>query len=190
MLAVFERSISKTPIELSLPGLGTDRFNMSPEEIAELFGAWKSDSTFYHVRNSNFLALSNVDEYYPRSIVVMDDIYCMFCGALDNISELRQYYGLSKKAGEATIIVEAYKVLRDRAPPGQVVADLQGSFGFILFDRRDSILYIASDRDARVELYWGVATDGSLVCADDHNVISACCGNACMTFPRGKPQAP
>ncbi|GFP98289.1 stem-specific protein tsjt1 [Phtheirospermum japonicum] len=192
MLAVFEKSISKTPIELSLPGVRTGRFNRSPEEIAELFGSWKSDSTFYHVSNCNFLALSHIDEYYPRSIVVMDDIYCIFSGALDNSSELRQLYGLSKKAAEATIIVEAYKMLCDRAPypPGQVIADLQGSFAFILFDRRDSVLFLASDRDAHVRLYWGTATDGSLVCADDQNVISTCCGNAYTTFPRGKPQAP
>lgn len=80
-----------------------------------------------------------------RSIVVMEDIFCIFSGALDNICDLRKYYGLSRQATEAMIMVEAYKVLRDRAPypPDQVIKELEGKFSFILFDSKTSTLFLA-----------------------------------------------
>ncbi|KAI3456272.1 hypothetical protein Pfo_012935 [Paulownia fortunei] len=85
------------------------------------------------------------------------------------------------------IIVEAYKVLRDRAPypPDQVVKELEGKFAFILFDSKASILFLARDRDGCVQLHWGTAADGSLVCTDDPNVISAAWGTCYTPFPPG-----
>lgn len=75
----------------------------------------------------------------------MDDIFCIFSGALDNTSDLSRYYGLHRQTTEAMIIVEAYKVLRDRAPypPDQVIKGLEGKFSFVLFDSRSSVLFIA-----------------------------------------------
>lgn len=86
-----------------------------------------------------------IDFVIIRSIVVMDDIFCIFSGALDNTCDLRRYYGLSRQATEAMIIIEAYKVLRDRAPypPDQVIKELEGKFAFILFDSKASVLLLA-----------------------------------------------
>ncbi|KAK4491667.1 hypothetical protein RD792_002431, partial [Penstemon davidsonii] len=180
MLAVFDKSVGKPPNELSIPFVGSKCLNSSPEEIAEVFRSWRSDSTFYNLSSGNFLALSHEDEnpVYPRSIVVMDDIFCIFSGALDNTCDLRRHYGLSRQATEAMIIVEAYKVLRDRAPypPDQVVKELEGKFAFILYDSKASVIFLARDRDGCVQLHWGTAAGGSLVCTDDPNVISAACG--------------
>lgn len=80
-----------------------------------------------------------------RSIVVMDDIFCIFTGNLYNTCELRRHYGLSRQATESMIIVEAYKVLRDRAPypPDQVIKELEGKFAFILFDSKAAKLFLA-----------------------------------------------
>ncbi|PIN19737.1 hypothetical protein CDL12_07585 [Handroanthus impetiginosus] len=189
MLAVFNKSIGKPPKELSLPVAGGNCSNSSPQEIAEVFRSWRSDSTFYNLSSGNFLALSHHDENpaHPRSIVVMDDIFCIFSGVLHNTCDLRRHYGLSRQATEAMIIVEAYKVLRDRAPypPDQVVKGLEGKFAFILFDSKASVLFLARDRDGCVQLHWGTAADGSLVCTDDPNVISASCGNRHTPFPPG-----
>ncbi|XP_011096293.1 stem-specific protein TSJT1 [Sesamum indicum] len=188
MLAVFERSIANPPKELSLP-VGRNHLNSSPEEIAEIFRSWRSDSTFYNLSSGNFLALSHRDENpaHPRCIIVMDDIFCIFSGALYNTCDLRRHYGLSRQATEAMIIIEAYKVLRDRAPypPDQVVKELEGKFAFILFDSKTSTLFLARDRDGCVQLHWGTAADGSLVCTDDPNVISAACGKCYTPFPPG-----
>ena len=43
------------------------------------------------------------------------------------------------------VVVEAYKVLRDRAPypPDQVIRDLEGKFAFILFDAKGGTLFTA-----------------------------------------------
>ncbi|KAL8032613.1 hypothetical protein ABFX02_13G107700 [Erythranthe guttata] len=189
MLAVFEKSIGKPPIELSLPAVGRKCLNGSPEEIAETFRSWRSDSTFYCFSNCNFLALSHEGEnpVYPRSIVVMDDIFCIFSGALYNTCELRRHYGLSRQATEAMIVIEAYRVLRDRAPypPDQVVKELEGKFAFILFDSKASVLFLSRDHDGSVQLHWGIADDGSLVCTDDPNVISEACGKCYTPFPPG-----
>ncbi|KAK4399107.1 Stem-specific protein TSJT1 [Sesamum angolense] len=151
MLAVFEKSIANPPKELSLP-VGRNHSNSSPEEIAEIFRSWRSDSTFYNLSSGNFLALSHRDENpaHPRCIIVMDDIFCIFSGALYNTCDLRRHYGLSRQATEAMIIIEAYK-----------------------------------DRDGCVQLHWGTAADGSLVCTDDPNVISAACGKCYTPFPPG-----
>lgn len=75
----------------------------------------------------------------------MDDVFCIFSGALDNTFDLRKHYGLSRQATEAMIMVEAYKVLRDRAPypPDQVIKELEGKFAFILFDSKASTLFLA-----------------------------------------------
>lgn len=188
MLAVFAKSVGKPPKELSLPVVGSNCLNSS-DEIAETFRSWRSDCTFYHLSSGNFLALSHQDENptIPRSVVVMDDIFCIFSGALHNTCDMRRHYGLSRQATEAMIIVEAYKVLRDRAPypPDQVVKELEGKFAFILFDSKASTLFLAKDRDGGVQLYWGTAGHGSLVCTDDPNVISAACGKRYAPFPPG-----
>jgi asparagine synthetase B (glutamine-hydrolysing) len=80
-----------------------------------------------------------------RYTVVTDGIFCIFIGALENTSELRRHYGLSRQATEAMVVVEAYKVLRDRAPypPDQVIKDLEGKFAIILFDATSQTLFLA-----------------------------------------------
>ena len=80
-----------------------------------------------------------------RSIVVLDDIFCIFMGSLANIAELRHHYGLARQATEAMIVIEAYKALRDRAPypPDQVAKHLDGKFAFIIFDAKTYTLFIA-----------------------------------------------
>lgn len=66
-------------------------------------------------------------------------------GSLANIGDLRHHYGLPRQVTEAMVVVEAYKVLRDRAPypPDQVVKHLDGKFAFIIFDVKTNTLFIA-----------------------------------------------
>ena len=80
----------------------------------------------------------------------MENMFCVFKGKLDNISELSKYYGLNKHANEARLVVEMYKVLRDRAvlyPVDQVIKDLTGAFAFILFDDTTCTLFFATVRE-------------------------------------------
>ncbi|XP_028086057.1 stem-specific protein TSJT1-like [Camellia sinensis] len=189
MLAGFEKSTGKPPEELSLPWKGMPDLKTG-EETVEIFRSWRPHSMLFNLPNGNSMALSHEDEcpLHPRSIVVVDDVYCIFLGMLlENTCDLRSHYGLSRQVTEAMVVVEAYKVLRDRTPypPDQVVRDLQGKFAFVLFDARANTLFIARDRDGCIPLQWRMARDGSLVCSDDPNVIAEACGNCCTFFPPG-----
>ncbi|EOY28269.1 hypothetical protein QUC31_012943 [Theobroma cacao] len=190
MLAVFEKAIGNPPEELRLPSVGLDlEGKKTLEEILGTFRLLWPQSTLYHLSNGNFMALSHEAEspLHPRSMVVMDDIFCIFVGNLANMPELRRHYGLSRQATEAMVVIEAYKVLRDRAPypPDQVIKDLEGKFAFILFDAKSVTLFVARDREGSVELKWGMAGDGSLVFSDDPNTVQEACGKSCAPFPPG-----
>ncbi|KAK6932552.1 protein of unknown function DUF3700 [Dillenia turbinata] len=188
MLAVFEKLTGKAPEELCLPSMGSQR-GKTQQEILEMFKSSRPDSVVYHLSNGNFMALSHEDEnpIHPRSTVVMDDVFCIFIGSLENISDLRRHYGLSRQATDAVVVVEAFKVLRDRAPypPDQVVKDLEGKFAFLLFDAKSTTLFAARDRDGGMKMMWGMAGDGSLVCSDDRKIMSEACGNCSAPFPQG-----
>ncbi|XP_058201837.1 stem-specific protein TSJT1-like [Rhododendron vialii] len=129
MLAVFEKSIGNPREELRLPLKGKMPLlggSKTGEEIVEIFRSWRLDSTLQSLPNgSSNMVLSHEDEctLHPRSIVVVDNVSCIFVGLLENMCELRRHYGLSRRATEAMVVVEAYKVLRDRAPypPDQVI---------------------------------------------------------------------
>jgi len=74
-------------------------------------------------------------------------VFCLFAGVLDNLGRLSQQYGLSTKgANEVLLVIEAYKTLRDRAPyPASfMLAQLTGSYAFVLFDKSTNTLLVAS----------------------------------------------
>jgi asparagine synthetase B (glutamine-hydrolysing) len=59
---------------------------------------------------------------------------------------LNKQYGLSKGSNEAMFIIEAYRTLRDRGPylADQVLKELDGSFGFVIYDNKDGTVFAAS----------------------------------------------
>lgn len=75
----------------------------------------------------------------------MDEIYCIFFGDLNNLSSLLKQYGLSKGTNEAMFIIEAYRTLRDRGPypADQVLKDLEGSYGFVVYDSKAGSVFAA-----------------------------------------------
>jgi hypothetical protein len=82
----------------------------------------------------------------PRLFGAVNDIFCLFQGHIENIANLKQHYGLSKTANEVTILIEAYRTLRDRGPvpASQVVRDLSGKFAFILYDTLSKSTFVAA----------------------------------------------
>ena len=75
----------------------------------------------------------------------MDNMYCIFLGHLNNLSTLIKQYGLAKNTNEAMLVIEAYRTLRDRGPypADQVLKDLEGSFGFVIYDKSVSAVFTA-----------------------------------------------
>jgi asparagine synthetase B (glutamine-hydrolysing) len=81
-----------------------------------------------------------------RTLAVVDDVYCICVGMLENLAMLRQRYGLGKSVHEVELIIEMYRSLRDRGgySADQVIGELAGSFAFVLFDNKMRKLLVAS----------------------------------------------
>lgn len=118
---------------------------------------------------------------------MVDDIFCLFQGHLENVANLKQQYGLNKTATEVIIIIEAYRTLRDRGPypANQVVRDFQGKFAFILYDSGSKTAFVAADADGNVPFVWGTDADGNLVFSDEAEIVTASCGKSWAPFPKG-----
>lgn len=80
-----------------------------------------------------------------RLFAAVDDMFCIFEGHIENVPFLKQQYGLTKTATEVTIVIEAYRTLRDRGPysADQVVRDFHGKFAFMLFDCSTKNVFLA-----------------------------------------------
>ncbi|MQL73808.1 hypothetical protein Taro_006174 [Colocasia esculenta] len=191
MLGVFSGTVVVPPEELVAAGSRTPSPKTRAGELVERFlRAAPAPAVSVKVGSDDgILAYSHGGEspFHPRSFAVKDDIFCLFEGVLDNLGSLRQHYGLSKNTTEVLLVIEAYKALRDRAPypPSHMVGHLSGSFAFILFDRSTSTLFVASDPDGRVPLYWGITADGYVAFANDVNLLKGSCGKSLASFPQG-----
>lgn len=72
-------------------------------------------------------------------------MYCLFLGNLNNLCALNKQYGLAKGTNEPMFVIQAYKTLRDRGPypAHSVLKDLEGSFGFVVFDFKAKTVFIS-----------------------------------------------
>ncbi|KAH6768501.1 aluminum induced protein with YGL and LRDR motifs [Perilla frutescens var. frutescens] len=189
MLAVFDKSVAKSPDALaqhpeneSLPAL-KDGF------LATYFSSVHPGSVVINLASAGFMAYSSdrQNPVLPRLFAVMDDIFCLFEGHIQNVAHLKQQYGLNKTANEVIIVIEAYRTLRDRGPypADQVVRDIQGKFAFVLFDSASNNAFVASDADGNVPFFWGTDADGHLVLSTDGEVVKQGCGKSFAPFPKG-----
>uniref|UniRef100_A0A2N9I7I9 DUF3700 domain-containing protein n=1 Tax=Fagus sylvatica TaxID=28930 RepID=A0A2N9I7I9_FAGSY len=122
-----------------------------------------------------------------RLFAVVDDIFCLFQGHIENVALLKQQYGLNKTANEVVIVIEAYRTLRDRGPypADQVVRDIHGKFAFILYESTSKATFIAADADGSVPFFWGNDSEGHLVLSDDAEIVKKGCGKSFAPFPKG-----
>ncbi|XP_019080376.2 asparagine synthetase [glutamine-hydrolyzing] 1, partial [Vitis vinifera] len=125
--------------------------------------------------------------FFVRLFAVVDDIFCLFQGHIENVALLKQQYGLNKTTNEVIIVIEAYRTLRDRGPypADQVVRDLHGKFAFVLYDSSNRTAFLAADADESVPFFWGVDSEGHLVLSDDEETVKKGCGKSFAPFPKG-----
>ncbi|KAK6133389.1 hypothetical protein DH2020_032853 [Rehmannia glutinosa] len=192
MLAVFKNGVVNPPNELRSPtSKQTFARPKSPEEMLKDFLASNPINGFsLGFADKGFLAYAP-----PQSSVMsqqrlfcgVNDVYCIFLGSLNNLCTLNKQYGLSKGVNEAMFVIEAYCTLRDRGPipAHQVLKDLEGSFGFVIYDNKAGIVFAASGTDKAVNLFWGVAADNSVMISDNVDIIKASCGKSFAPFPAG-----
>ncbi|CAL0300883.1 unnamed protein product [Lupinus luteus] len=189
MLGIFKEKLVSAPKELNSPAsLNSSTMHKLPHEILQDFMSFNSSNAFYmSFGNDVVLAHSRLNQSFihHRLFSGVENIYCVFVGSLHNLSKLNKQYGLSKVANEAMFITEAYRTLRDRGPypAHQVLKELEGSFGFIIYDNKDETIFVASGSDGQIGLYWGIAADGSLAIADNMDLIKASCAKSFAPFP-------
>nr|ACU15933.1 unknown [Glycine max] len=188
MLAVFDKSVAKSPEGLQSPH--SDSVSALKDGfIAEHFSSVHPGSVTVNLGSSGLLAYSlhRQNPLLPRLFAVVDDIFCLFQGHLENVANLKQQYGLNKTATEVIIIIEAYRTLRDRGPypAAQVVRDFQGKFAFILYDSGSKTAFVAADADGSVPFVWGTDADGNLIFSDETEIVTKSCGKSSAPFPKG-----
>ncbi|KMT04277.1 hypothetical protein BVRB_8g183530 [Beta vulgaris subsp. vulgaris] len=195
MLAIFNKGLVDPPKELNSPNshsTGSGYKPKYPEEIVRMFQQTYSHNAPLSMGfgNSAFLAYSSSKGpqlHQQRIFCGLDNIYCIFMGHLNNLNTLIKQYGLGKATNEAMFVIEAYRTLRDRGPypADQVLKDLEGSFGFVIYDGNAGTVFAALGADQRVQLFWGIAADGSVVISDNVDVIKASCAKSFASFPSG-----
>ncbi|KAL1289224.1 hypothetical protein HN51_057813 [Arachis hypogaea] len=192
MLGIFKEKLVNAPKELNSPA-SLNSSNNKPKlsyEILHNFMSNNSSNAFcMNFGNDALLAYSplNQPSIHQRLFSGVDNIYCVFLGSLHNLSMLNKQYGLSKGTNEAMFIIEAYRTLRDRGPypADQVLKELEGSFGFVIYDNKDGTVFVASGSNGQIGLYWGIAADGSVVVSEDLELIKASCAKSFAPFPTG-----
>ncbi|XP_022760186.1 stem-specific protein TSJT1-like [Durio zibethinus] len=189
MLAVFDKSVAKGPDALNSPDPSERVAALKNGFLANHFASVHPGSVTVSLGSSGVMAysLEKQNPLLPRLFAVVDDIFCMFRGHIENVAILKQQYGLNKAANEGIIVIEAYRTLRDRGPypPDQVVRDIQGKFAFILYDGSSKATFIASDAEGNVPFFWGTDAEGHLVLADDEETVKKGCGKSFAPFPKG-----
>nr|XP_043640153.1 stem-specific protein TSJT1-like [Erigeron canadensis] len=192
MLAIFHKAFAHPPQELNSPSSNYKQKPKHPQETLQQFLSVHPGNTFSMTfGESAVLAYVKPDHtnnnYQQRLFTGFDDIYCLFLGSLNNLCSQIKQYGLSKNTNEAMFVIEAYRTLRDRGPypADQVIKDLDGSFAFVVYDSKTGTVFTALGSDGGVKLYWGIASDGSVVISDDLEVIKAGCAKSFAPFPKG-----
>ncbi|KAI0497523.1 hypothetical protein KFK09_020754 [Dendrobium nobile] len=190
MLAVFEKSVAQSPEGLRSPaGGGQENAVHGVVALLQHFSDVKERSVTISVGSAGALAYSSVkySPLLPLLFAVVDDIFCLFEGHIENLPHLKQQYGLTKTANEAIIVIEAYRTLRDRGPypADQVVRDIHGKFAFVLFDNTSKSTFIAVDADCGVPFFWGADSEDHLILSDDVDIVKKACGKSFAPFPKG-----
>ncbi|KAK3042221.1 hypothetical protein RJ639_001341 [Escallonia herrerae] len=188
MLAVFDKSVGKSPEALQSPH--SDPVSALKDGfLATHFSSVHPGSVTINLGAAGLLAytIDKQNPLLPRLFAVVDDIFCLFQGHLENVPHLKQQYGLNKTANEMIIVIEAYRTLRDRGPypADQVVRDLHGKFAFVLYDSSAKTTFVAADADGSVPFFWGTDSEGNLVLSDDKEIVSKGCRKSFAPFPKG-----
>ncbi|XP_025885579.1 glutaminase domain-containing protein isoform X1 [Solanum lycopersicum] len=175
MLAIFKNGVVDPPKELQSPAsLQASIKAANPEETMKNFLSANQNNGFsIGFMNKAFLAYSNPSTSYNT--------------LSSNLCALNKHYGLSKCANEAMLVSEAYRTLRDRGPypAHQVLKELEGSFGFVIYDHKADTVFVALGGDEKVKLFWGIAFDGSVMISDNVDHIKASCIKSFAPFPSG-----
>ncbi|KAL5702185.1 hypothetical protein ACHQM5_027432 [Ranunculus cassubicifolius] len=188
MLAVFDKSVAKSPEGLKSPE--SDAVSALKDGfLAQHFASLHPSAVTINLGSLGLISYSSDKQnpLLPRLFAVVDGIFCLFQGHIENVSPLKQQYGLNKTANEVIIVIEAYRTLRDRGPypADQVVRDIHGKFAFILYDSSLKSTFVAADVDMSVPFFWGTDSEDNVILSDDIEVLKKGSGKSFAPFPKG-----
>ncbi|GJU49835.1 stem-specific protein TSJT1-like protein [Tanacetum coccineum] len=189
MLGIFKKELVSAPKELNSPSSFHQKHDQNQDPLKHFLSSNANNAFNISFENDVSLAFDPSSHtsslHQQRLFCSMDDIYCIFLGGLDNLCTLNKQYGLTKLANEPMFVIQAYKTLRDRGPypAHSVLKDLDGSFGFILYDLKAKTVFVSLSADGGVKLFWGIAADGSVVISDNLGVIKTSCSKSFAPFP-------
>jgi len=192
MLAIFKNGVVNPPKELNSPSSldACGRIKSTEETLKDFLASHPTNG--FSVGFVDKASLAYAPPQSPlmankRFFCGVNEMYCIFLGSLNNLSNLNRQYGLSKGGNEAMFVIEAYRTLRDRSPipAHQVLQDLEGSFGFVIYDHETGTVFAALGADKSLSLYWGIADDGSVMIADNVELIKGSCRKSFAPFPAG-----
>ncbi|CAH9113781.1 unnamed protein product [Cuscuta europaea] len=191
MLAIFKRGLVDPPKELNSPDSSFG--NLVPPQMAinNFLSSNHNNGFSLGFGDQALLAFSSAKPSsllsHQRLFCGLNEMYCIFLGSLNNLCSLNRQYGLSKGGNEAMLVIEAYRTLRDRGPypAHQVLKDLEGNFGFVIYDHKAGTVFAALGESESVKLYWGIGEDGSVMMSDNVDVIKQSCGKSFAPFPNG-----
>uniref|UniRef100_A0A0C9QQM4 TSA: Wollemia nobilis Ref_Wollemi_Transcript_13837_1100 transcribed RNA sequence n=1 Tax=Wollemia nobilis TaxID=56998 RepID=A0A0C9QQM4_9CONI len=192
MLAVFREVVAKAPEELVNDDGGAancSRLRKSDRDLIDHFVSSNPQAMCLQLGGDGVMAYTHYRQplLMPRSLGVVDDVFCVFIGTVENLPSLRREYGLTKNVKEVMIAIEAYKALRDRGPypADQVLQDFEGHFAFVLYDSTSKRVVATRDSEGKAPLFWGQTADGSLAFSDEEQVLKDGCGISFAPFPEG-----
>ncbi|KAL5191957.1 Stem-specific protein TSJT1 [Glycine soja] len=191
MLGIFKEKLVKAPKELNNPASLNSCTKPKPShEILKDFMPCNSSNAFSMCFGNDALLAyspSNKPSIHHRLFSGLDNIYCVFLGGLHSLSMVNKQYGLSKGTNKALFITEAYQTLRDRGPypADQVLKELEGSLGFVIYDNKDGTIFVAFGSNGQIGLYWGVVAYSSIVIYENMELIKASCAKLFAPFPTG-----
>ncbi|PIM97929.1 hypothetical protein CDL12_29595 [Handroanthus impetiginosus] len=190
MLGVFKNGVVNPPKELHSPIEGSSRPKSTEETLKDFLASNGNNGFFLGFAEKGFLAYAPSQRSvvsHQRLFCGLNDVYCVFIGSLNNLCTLNKQYGLSKNSNEAMFVIEAYCTLRDRGPvpAHRFLKELEGSFGFVIYDHKSETVFAAIGADKAVNLFWGIAGDGSAMISDNVDLIKGSCGKSFAPFPAG-----
>ncbi|KAJ8441821.1 hypothetical protein Cgig2_021511 [Carnegiea gigantea] len=189
MLAVFNKSVAKCAEGLKNAESEAKVSALKDDLLLHHFSSVYPDAVSVNLGRSGVVAFSSDKQnpLLPRLFAVVDDIFCLFHGHVENIASLKQLYGLTKTANEVSIIIEAYRSVRDRGshPADHALRTIEGKFAFTIYDGSTRTTFIAVDADGSVPLFWGADSEENLVLSNNEEVVKKACGRSFAPFPKG-----
>lgn len=192
MLGAFKNGVVNPPQELYSPA--STKVSVTPktpqQTLKDFLASNPNNGFSLEFSDKGFLAYASPQRQLmsqQRLFCSLNDVYCIFLGSLNNLCALNKQYGLSKASNEAMFVIEAYCTLRDRGPmpAHQVLKDLEGDFGFVLYDHKAGVVFAANGADKAVNMFWGIAADGSVMISDNVDLVKASCAKSFAPFPAG-----